>query len=128
MLLTLQDATEENGIYTWRFPSMKFVCNICSYNEPSILFCVINNEVIQPIQVVPCFIPHVFEIDHYSIVFTNDLATKIPILLTELAIDLNQIFPSPTPLTVSPVNDDIIKDVPLPVEASEPPTVSEVIV
>jgi len=34
----------------------------------------------------------------------------------------------PTPLTVSPVNDDIIKDAPLPVEASEPPTVSEVII
>jgi len=96
MLLTLQDAIEENGIYTWRFPTMKFVCNILSYNESSILFCVINNEVTQPIQVVPYFIPHVFESDHYSIVFTNDLTTMTPILLTELAIDLTQIFPSET--------------------------------
>ena len=94
MLLTLQDAILENGSYTWRFPNMEFVSYIISSDATKNVWCCMYqgtpNEQMSTAQPVfyPLLLPFRFQNDYYSILFTEDLATMPPILLTELTIEL----------------------------------------
>lgn len=94
MILTLQSATENNGIYTWRFPKMRFVSNIITCTSAP--FCCIyggtENECTFPSQtkLLPLLLPFVFKEDYYSIQFTEDVRNMMPIYLSELIIELTE--------------------------------------
>lgn len=91
MILNLNDATEENGIYTWRFPWFKFNVLIKTLNLPLGFVFFFKKTKQQVIQLVipPNFLPScTFENDHLTMCFCGDnFQTTVP-HPTELTIEL----------------------------------------
>ena len=91
MILNLNEATEENGIYTWRFPRFKFNVWIKTLNLPLSLVFFFKNTEQQVIQLVipPDFSPsYTFENDHLTMCFCRDDILKTVLHPTELTIEL----------------------------------------
>lgn len=93
MILNLSDATEENGIYTWRFPSFKFNVFVKTLNLPLgfvIFFKNTDQELVQLI-IPPDYKPgtYIFENDHLTMYFLERMydTTKY-IHPTELTVEL----------------------------------------
>ena len=93
MILNLNDATEENGIYTWRFPSFKFNVWIKTLNIPLCLVTFFKNteqevtQLLAPPGYTPCI--YTFENDYLTVYFySNTLDTAKYIHPTELTVEL----------------------------------------
>jgi len=72
MILNLNDATEENGIYTWRFPWFKFNVLIKTLNLPAgfVTFFKNTDQEVTQLVVPPEFSPsYTFENDYLSMYF-----------------------------------------------------------
>lgn len=113
MLLTLQDATVENGSYTWRFPQMKFKMSIQTFDdkpliepkdipkEPeyketfyNVIFKVYEGtpEETGQLVMIPNWVPNYFDFDYFTIRFINIEQTET-ILPTKLMIELTEYKP-----------------------------------
>ena len=93
MILNLNDATEENGMYTWRFPSFKFNVWIKTLNLPAgfvVFFKKTEQEVSQlvaPPEYSPC--NYTFENDYLTMYFHDPTpGTTTYRVPTELTIEL----------------------------------------
>ena len=92
MFLNLNDATEENGIYTWRFTSFKFNVWIKTMNLPDgfVVFFKNTDQEVTQLVVPPEFSPsYTFENDYLSMYFYSPgpgtTTYRVP---TELTIEL----------------------------------------
>lgn len=91
MILNLNDASEENGIYTWRFPWFKFNVLIKTLNLPLGFVVYFKNTEQQVIHLVipPDFSPsYTFENDYLSMCFCGDDIQKTIRVPTELTVEL----------------------------------------
>ena len=91
MILNLNEATEENGIYTWRFPWFKFNVLIKTLNLPLgyvVFFKKTEQQVIQLV-IPPNFSPsYTFENDHLTMCFCGT-GIEMPVCHpTELTVEL----------------------------------------
>ena len=91
MILNLNEATEENGIYTWRFPWFKFNVLIKTLNLPLgyvVFFKKTEQQVIQLV-IPPNFSPsYTFENDHLTMCFCGT-GIEMPVCQpTELVVEL----------------------------------------
>jgi hypothetical protein len=93
MILNLSDATEESGIYTWRFPSFKFNVWIKTFNLPVgfVTFFKNTDQEVTQLLVFPDYKPcdYTFENDYITMYFLQSLfdTTKY-IHPTELTVEL----------------------------------------
>ena len=91
MLLTLENATELNGTYTWKFPKMKFTMCIQAYSAVPISYSFMykgTNQEISQLIIPPNFRPYSFENDYFSIFFTENLLNLTPLIPSELVIEI----------------------------------------
>ena len=95
MILNLMDATEENGIYTWRFPSFKFNVLIKTLNLPAgfVTFFKKTEQEVTQLVVPPDFSPsYTFENDYLSMYFYSPgpgvTTYRVP---TELTVELIEV-------------------------------------
>ena len=93
MILNLSDATEENGIYTWRFPSFKFNVLIKTLNLPLGFVVFFKNtdqeltQLIVPPDYKPC--AYIFENDHLTMYFIDSSFDRTKYIHpTELTVEL----------------------------------------
>jgi len=91
MILNLNDATEENGIYTWRFPWFKFNVLIKTLNLPLgfVFFFKKTEQQVMQIVIPPNFSPsYTFENDHLTMCFCGT-GIEMPVCQpTELTVEL----------------------------------------
>ena len=93
MILNLSDATEENGIYTWSFPSFKFNVLIKTLNLPLgfVTFFKNTDQELTQLIISPDYKPgtYIFENDHLTMYFLENMfdITKY-IHPTELTVEL----------------------------------------
>jgi len=93
MILNLSDATEENGIYTWTFPSFKFNVLVKSFNLPVGFVIFFKNTVQEVTQllVAPDYKPcgYAFENDHLTMYFIESTFDRTKYIHpTELTVEL----------------------------------------
>jgi len=93
MILNLMDATEENGIYTWRFPSFRFNVLVKTLNLPLgfVVFFKNTDQELTQLIVPPDYKPgtYIFENDHLTMYFLESLFDRTKYLHpTELTVEL----------------------------------------
>jgi hypothetical protein len=94
MILNLNDATEENGIYTWRtFPSFKFIPLIKTFSLPLgfVTFFKNTEQEVTQLIVAPDYKPcnYTFENDHLTMYFLESVYDRTKYIHpTELTVEL----------------------------------------